>query len=80
MSDDVDKAQEREQRDRDAAIAATLQRVAAAHAPRDREQDKVCMDCGNEIEPPRLKVLPFTSRCAECAHIQERRLRTAPWS
>lgn len=80
MSDDIDRAQEREQQDREAALRATLPRVAAAHAPRDPAQDALCLDCGGEIEPLRLKLLPFTPRCAECAHIEERRLRTAPWS
>lgn len=71
--DDIDQAQAREQLDRDAALQATLARVAVANAPRDARVDATCIDCDQPIEPQRIAVLRKTSRCASCAHEFERR-------
>lgn len=71
--DEMDKAQACEQADRDAALRATLARVAAANTPRDARVDATCIDCDQPIEPQRIAVLRKTSRCAECAHAWERR-------
>lgn len=30
-----------------------------------------CADCGNEIQPARLELLPYTSLCVACAEKQE---------
>jgi RNA polymerase-binding transcription factor DksA len=69
MADDVDRAQEREQQQRDEAIARI--RIALSHVPRDPRVDDDCIDCGHAIEPERLRVLVSTSRCARCAHALE---------
>ena len=34
-----------------------------------------CMDCGGEIEPERLKALPYAVRCVGCQTKKERRER-----
>lgn len=76
MSDDIDRAQERDAQDRDRATALTLQRIAAAHAPRDPSIDGLCIDCDEPIEPARLAALDHkTSRCAGCATDYEHRLK-----
>jgi len=36
---------------------------------------RVCRDCGEEIEPVRLKALPFAVRCLDCQTKKERRER-----
>ena len=35
-----------------------------------------CMDCGDEIEPERLKALPYAVRCVGCQGKKERKERT----
>lgn len=79
MTDEIDRAQEREQRDRDMALLALRERIDAANAPRDPALDGLCVDCGEPIEDGRLKVLPLTSRCADCAHLAEQRFRGTTW-
>ena len=76
MSDAIDRAQDREQLDRELALRAQAQRVAESHAPRAAGLDASCIDCGEPIEPERLAVLAGkTSRCASCAHDYEQRTR-----
>lgn len=76
MTDDIDRAQEGEQRDRERALARLQQRLDAARAPHDAAADGACIDCGEPIEPARLRVLcGKTSRCASCAHDHEQRAR-----
>lgn len=76
MSDAIDQAQDREQLDRDLALRAHEQRVAASYEPRRDGIDSLCIDCDQPIEPERLKVLAGkTSRCAHCAHVYEKRER-----
>lgn len=80
MTDDIDRAQEREQIDREFALRAQRLRAQAALAPRDPAKDAVCMDCDGDIEPARLKALPLTNRCAGCARIAEGQLRGGAWT
>lgn len=69
MADDIDRAQEREQQDRDRALAAMQARIDASFEPRDPRIDDECIDCEQAIEPERLRVLGRgTSRCSTCAH------------
>lgn len=70
--DDIDRAQDHEQRDRDAALAAQRQRIDDSHAPPRPARD--CIDCHGPIEPARWDALRgCTSRCAGCAADYERR-------
>lgn len=71
MSDVVDQAQELEQQQRDAAIHRV--RVAQSFVPRDPRVNANCIDCGNAIEPERLRLIS-TCRCAHCAHAWEHSL------
>ncbi|MEI7036451.1 TraR/DksA C4-type zinc finger protein [Fulvimonas yonginensis] len=76
MNDDIDRAQEQQQRDNDMALQRVRERIAASFQPRDASVDGTCIDCDDAIEPERLKVLAGkTSRCASCAHDHEQRTR-----
>ena len=33
----------------------------------------VCVDCGHSIDPARLKAIPYTALCIQCAQGQKRR-------
>jgi RNA polymerase-binding transcription factor DksA len=74
MTDTIDQAQDREQLDRDLALQAHADRVAASFVPRADGIDGLCIDCDRPIEPERLRVLARkTSRCAHCAQALEHR-------
>lgn len=75
--DEIDRAQEHEQRDRDGALAAyRARRIAAAFAPVSPIGARDCIDCGAPIEPARLAALRgCTSRCTACAGDYERAAR-----
>lgn len=76
MSDDIDRAQQREEADREIAILAARRRIADSFAPRDPHTRALCIDCDQPIEPARLHALGHsTSRCASCAHDFELRMR-----
>jgi len=76
LTDDIERAQEIEQRDRDMALRLQLERIAASFAPREDGAEAMCIDCDEAIEPERLKVLARkTSRCAQCARDHEHRMR-----
>ena len=78
MADDIDRAQEREQLDRDLALRAAQERIAASFTPRDPSVASFCIDCDGSIEPERLVALNHkTSRCAECARLFEVMFRNA---
>jgi DnaK suppressor protein len=50
-----------------AMIDAALARIEAG-------EYGVCIDCGTDIDPKRLEVLPFALLCTECATRRERGL------
>lgn len=77
MADDMDRAQNREQVDRELALRAHAARIAASFEPVNPASAGFCMDCDGPIEPRRLQVLRgATSRCSDCAHAHEQRMRT----
>ena len=41
--------------------------IDAALARLDAGEYGVCRDCGGDIDPRRLKALPYAQRCTECA-------------
>lgn len=65
MADFADRASALEELQRDAALAR--QRTASAAALAGPDDQHLCCDCGLPIEPPRKRVLPHTTRCAQCA-------------
>lgn len=66
--DDADIGQLREQLDRDRALASHVARCCPVTTPADGR----CLDCGELIEPARIRVLGATERCADCAQCMER--------
>jgi len=49
-----------------------LSRIDAAIARMDQGGYGVCADCGEEIEPRRLRALPHALRCQGCEEARER--------
>jgi phage/conjugal plasmid C-4 type zinc finger TraR family protein len=70
VSDVIDAANERVELDLRLALAAHHSRQPPPGPPCTE-----CQDCEAPIEPARLKVLPYASRCASCARDYERGLR-----
>lgn len=79
MADEIDRAQEREHNDRELALSAQRERIAASFAPRDPRASENCIDCERPIEPERLRVVRSTSRCAACAREYEAKSRGWVW-
>lgn len=75
MADDIDRAQDREQTDRDLALKAQAARIAASFEPIDPAQAGFCIDCEQPIEAARLQALRgATVRCSACARDFEARM------
>ena len=55
-----------EAREEIAKISAALQRIDAGHYGS-------CIECGDYIDPRRLKAYPYADECIDCAEIDERR-------
>lgn len=77
MTDAADRAQIREEQERDEALARAREQahLAAAEQPFEIEGRRVCLDCFEPIERRRLKALPGAVRCLECQTLIERRHR-----
>lgn len=68
---DVDaKAQERYE-----AQQAQARAIAESMKPYDPTLLVNCVDCGEDVSPERMKAMPRTRRCAECAAEVERGYR-----
>jgi RNA polymerase-binding protein DksA len=57
----------------DQEVAEEIRRIQRALARIDAGDYATCASCGSEIGEPRLKALPTTSQCVECAAEAERR-------
>lgn len=73
--DEIDRAQRQEQRTRDMAIKAQLQRDIETDKPDEENGIRYCLDCGLEIPKARLEKRPESVRCVDCKEIQEIRGR-----
>jgi hypothetical protein len=62
---------------RNSAQSGGVQQYPGAPATETRASSGpvLCIDCGEEIEPARLKALPAAVRCTACQEKQERRSR-----
>jgi DnaK suppressor protein len=49
----------------------TLAKIDEAIRKLDEGTYGVCDDCGDEINPERLKILPFAIRCRDCQEVAE---------
>lgn len=54
------------------AGVATNDVATPASASKASNASRACVDCGETIEPQRLKVLPATPICSECAKARAR--------
>ena len=72
--DDMDRVQALVEFDLAAALAVQRERSADAATSRNGIAGR-CIDCGDAIEPARLRLLPHAARCASCAHEHEHRQR-----
>ncbi len=57
----------------DAEVAAELRQITRALQRIETGEYASCTSCGEEIPEARLKALPTTSRCVDCASEAERR-------
>lgn len=69
MSDDVDRASEREQEARDDALRAQQRRAALGKADRSA---RVCHDCREPIPGARRMAMPGCTLCVECQGRKEK--------
>lgn len=75
MVDVFERAQEREQEDRDIAIQAELKRGIETEQPDEENGIRYCLDCGDPIPNKRLEARPDAVRCVECQNIKAKRER-----
>jgi len=75
MTDAADRAQLREEEEREQALLrlARAWRRAAATMPLSVDGKRVCRDCLDPIDRKRLRAAPEALRCVECQALHERR-------
>lgn len=73
MTDEADRAQAREERDRAEAIERAA--APASETPFEIEGVRVCLDCFDPIARQRLAANPAAVRCVDCQNDYERRQR-----
>lgn len=71
MPDLLDRAAELEQRQRDQALKAALNRPKAAEV--NSGEPRYCCDCAEQIATQRLVMVPYAMRCTDCQTITEQR-------
>lgn len=69
MPDVFDLAQEREEREREAAILRVRLDARDGRRPSGQEE---CEDCGHPIPAERLAILPGACRCTVCQTLKDR--------
>lgn len=72
MTDAADRAQVREEEEREEALRRVRQRNVSI-APIEVNGKRVCMDCLDPIDRKRLRAAPEALRCVECQMLHERR-------
>ncbi len=55
----------------DERTRAQILEIKQAIARMDAGEWQICAECGADIQPARLKILPTTTRCVNCAETQE---------
>lgn len=71
MTDEADRAQAREERDRSEAIERAIAQPVV-EAAFEIEGVRVCLDCFDPIAAPRLAANPTAVRCVECQNDHDR--------
>ena len=77
MVDLYDRAQEREQEDRERAIQNQLLKGRETETPDEDEETGIryCLDCRHEIDPRRMAFRPESVRCVECQNFKDKRTK-----
>jgi DnaK suppressor protein len=70
--DDIDRAKQLEQWQRQRALDEQLARGRAQQTPRSVDGVRVCLDCEAPIPAQRLAYLPGAVRCVQCQTLAER--------
>lgn len=70
MADIIDQAQAQESREREAAISAARAALTGP-GPHWIGDTPFCRDCGDPIPLARVKAIPGTPHCVECAAAAE---------
>jgi DnaK suppressor protein len=74
--DDLDRAEQLAQQQRDLSINAALQSGIETEQPdEDEDGTRYCIDCGTVIPKERLAVRPESVRCVDCKQLKEERNR-----
>lgn len=74
MSDIADHAGELEEQQREQALRARS--AVVVEMPRqNREGQRICLTCEDQLSPKRLKASPRAVRCVECQDLHEKRKR-----
>jgi DnaK suppressor protein len=71
MPDILDHAKDLEMRQRQDALDKALKHSEPEQDIRDGVV--ICIDCGGDIHPARLKAKPNAARCIHCQQIEEQR-------
>jgi DnaK suppressor protein len=75
MADEIDLAQDAEERFRNAALRRLVAKInSAPRVPLGDERE--CIDCGDDIPPERITAAPSATRCVQCQARRERQGRT----
>jgi phage/conjugal plasmid C-4 type zinc finger TraR family protein len=72
MPDEADYASEREEIDRQEALARRAQKAGQHEAPFEIQGRRVCADCFGPIAKKRLKANPDAVRCVDCQSEKDR--------
>lgn len=67
--DDADRAQLREEQEREAAIQAAM--LIQGGIVIERDGKRWCADCGDAISDARLEAVPYAMRCVHCQQLSE---------
>ena len=70
--DDIDRAQQREEKERELAISAIQHRAVELPAY-DETGARICVDCADRIPHARLIAYPRSVRCVCCQECVEQR-------
>ena len=73
--DDIDRAKQRERSDRQAALAAQLERAKETEKPLVIDGQRCCLDCEVPISKERLEARPESVRCIDCKTQKEQRYK-----
>ena len=75
MSDEMDLAQERVLAEQEQLQAQRLAQAMRVPVPNPAQRRVYCADCGERIDPRRVRALPGVERCVDCQGIVERSIR-----